>query len=180
MPFPSGRRTIHDFTTEPVEEAAVARAFAAAQEAPCHKLTWPWRFTRVGQAGKAALIALNKRLKGAGRALTPAQEAKLEARMGNPELIVVSQVLAADPMRRKEDYAAVACAVQNLCLSLHVDGIGSKWGTGGVTRHPEAYALLGVDPALEEIVGFLWIGHAADVVPRPPRPPLDEVVRSVP
>lgn len=180
MSFPSGRRTIHDFTPRPIDEEALTRAFEAAQEAPCHKLTWPWRFTRVGQETRAGLVALNKRLKGAKRELTPAMLAKLEARMTHPELIVVSQVLADDPLRRKEDYAAVACAIQNFCLSLHIDEIGSKWGSGGITRHDEAYQILGIDRKREEIVGFLWVGYPAEMLPRPVRPPLEEVVRRLP
>ena len=27
----------------------------------------------------------------------------------------------------REDYAACCCAVHNLCLSLHAEGIGTKW-----------------------------------------------------
>lgn len=178
--FPSGRRTIHDFTDQPVEPEVLQRAFEAAQEAPCHKLTWPWRFTRVGRTTRAPLVEENKRLKGQKRTLSPAMLAKIEARMNNPELIVVSQVLAEDPMRRQEDYAAVACAIQNLCLSLHADGVGSKWGTGGLTRTDLAYEVLGIDRSREQIVGFLWVGHAADVLPAPIRPPIEQVVRQLP
>lgn len=178
--FPSGRRTIHDYTPDPVDEGALERAFAAAQEAPCHRLTWPWRFTRVGPQTRQALVDLNLRVKGEKRALSDEVRAKITRRMRDPELVVVSQVRCDDPMRSKEDYAAVACAIQNFSLSLHTEGIGTKWGTGAITRHPEAYGLVGVDPSAEEIVGFLFVGHPAVVPEAPVRPPLDEVVRRLP
>jgi nitroreductase len=37
----------------------------------------------------------------------------------------------------REDFAACCCAVQNICLSLHAQGIGTKWTTGPVNFHPQ-------------------------------------------
>ncbi|MEZ4317534.1 MAG: nitroreductase [Myxococcota bacterium] len=174
------RRTVHDYADAPVPEAVVTRALEAAHAAPCHKLTWPWRFTTVGPAAREDLYALNLRLKSAKVPLDARQAGRLREKMANPAvLIVVSQVLSDDPARRTEDYAATACAIQNLCLSLAADGFGSKWGTGGIIRHPETYARLAIDPAVEEIVGFLWIGVPARPHPAPLRPPLSSVTRSV-
>ncbi len=83
-------------------------------------------------------------------------------------------------MRAAEDYAACACAVQNLMLSVHADGYGAKWGTGGVTTDLETYRIVGIDPDVERVLGFLWVG-VPEVVPRGPnRPELSAVVRRVP
>lgn len=181
MAFPTGRRTIHDYRPDPVDPAILRRALEAAQEAPCHKLTWPWRFTKVGAEGRAALTALRLELAGRNRPVTDELRAKITAKMLNPDvLLVVSQVRCEDAFRDRENYAAVACAIQNLSLSLHSDGVGSKWSSGAVTRHPEAYRLAQVDPELEEIVGFVWIGHPAVVPPTPKRPSIDEVLRHAP
>ena len=49
-----------------------------------------------------------------------------------------------------------------------------------VTTAPATYAALGIDPEVEEIVGFVWAGIAAKVPPKPERPPLDELVRRMP
>jgi nitroreductase len=176
----TGRRTVHRYVPEPVDPAILSRALEAAHAAPCHKLTWPWRFTRVGRATREALVQVAIRLKSARSPLDADRCAALRRKMLDPaELVVVSQVLADDPFRRQEDYAATACAIQNLSLSLAAEGVGSKWSTGGVTRDPETYALLGIDPAAEQIVGFVWVGYAAKEPPVPPRPPLDTVVRAV-
>jgi hypothetical protein len=94
-----------------------------------------------------------------------------------PELWVVSQILHDDPARQLEDYAAVSCAVQNLSLSLFADGVGSKWSTGPITTDAATYAASGVDPAVERIVGFVWIGHAREV-PQIKRPAWSSVQRT--
>jgi hypothetical protein len=67
-------------------------------------------------------------------------------------------------------------------LSFWSEGLGSKWSTGAVTTDERTYRALGVDPASESIVGFLWAGHAAKIdLPKPRRRrALAEVLRSVP
>ena len=92
------------------------------------------------------------------------------------------QTQAEDPEVAREDYAAVACAVYAAMLSLWSEGVGSKWSTGGVTTDARTYACLGVDPAEQTIVGFLWVGHDARAeAPKPRRRRgLDQVLRSVP
>lgn len=177
-----GRFTTQSWLPDAVPDAVIARALAAAHQAPCHKCSWPWRFTRVGPEGRRALADVGVALKrgDAGAPLPDAQRAAVERKMLTPgELLVVSQVLSDDLFRRREDYAAVAAAVQNLMLSVHADGFGSKWGTGAVTRDPRTYACLGIDPSRERIEGFVFVGRSAGR-PTIERPPLDAVVRRVP
>lgn len=177
------RRTIHDYRPEPLPEGAVERAVTAAMAAPNHRMTEPWRFVRVGPAGRATLADISADLKGGVAKLGEAGLRKQRAKMLDPaELLVVCQVRHADEDIAHEDYAAVACAVQNAMLSFWSEGLGSKWSTGGVTTDERTYRTLGIDPAQEQIVGFLWAGHAArDDVPKPRRRrPLAEVLRSVP
>ncbi|MFB6263023.1 MAG: nitroreductase [Bradymonadaceae bacterium] len=180
----STRRTVHRFSPEPIPDGAVDRALEAAVAAPNHKLTYPWRFTRVGSEGRAAIEDLYVRLKEESKgALTDEQERAYRRKVGQPpELVVPSQVLADDDFTRREDYAAVACAIQNLMISLWSEEVHSKWTTGSVTRHPETYDLLGIDGGEEEIVGFVWIGYVHEDRrdrEKPPRPSLDEIVRDV-
>lgn len=172
------RRTIHHYKPQPIAEAAIERALEAAIRAPNHKLTNPWRFTRVGPRVREQLVELGIELKGQKKELTPKYEKTLREKYGNPaELVVVSQILDDDPFRRKEDYAATACAIQNFCLSLWAEKIGSKWSTGSMTRDERTYEMLDIDPDVEEIVAFVWVG-IPDEIPDPPRQPLDEVVRT--
>lgn len=175
------RRTIHCYVPGPLSEDALQAALAAAHAAPNHKLTVPWRFTVVGAETRARLAEVGVAVKSAKRELNAEAQAKVRAKITDPSgCLVVSQVLHQDPFVRNEDYAAVACAIQNLMLSLHANGLGSKWSSGGVTRAPETYALLGIDAARERIVGFVWVGTPAKV-PDPGRPlSLEQVVRRLP
>lgn len=172
------RRTIHKYEPEPIDEQALLQALEAALRAPNHKLTNPWRFTRVGPEGRAAMVSLGLAAKARKKGgLSERQREKYRAKFANPaELIVVSQVLDDDPFRRREDYAAIACAIENMMVSLWADGIGSKWSTGAITRSDEAYEALDIDRESEEIVGFVWAGVPAEI-PDPPRLALDKVVR---
>lgn len=176
-PIFSARKTAHAYRPDPVDEAAVERALQAANLAPCHRYTWPWRFTRVGPQTRARLHDIGAKLKFPNGVPDRVVD-KVWAKFNHPQLFVVSQVRSDDAFQAREDYAACACAIQNLCLSLADDGIASKWGTGGVTRDPRTYELLGIDAQAEEIIGFLWFGHPAEDRPRPEREPL--VLRTVP
>lgn len=170
------RRTVHDYTLEPLPEGALERALECALRAPNHKLTNPWRFTRLGAKARATLTTLALDIKCPERA-NPKRVETIRTKFTNPpELIVVSQLRNPDdPFRQKEDYAAVACAIQNMSLSLWSEGIGSKWSSGGVTQDARTYELAHI-PDNEEIVGFVWAG-LAQKIPNPPRAPLDAVLR---
>lgn len=174
------RRTIHKYRPEPVDQTAVDRALEAAHWAPNHKLTWPWRFTRVGPEVRASITELAVRVKEEKVSLSEHQRAGVVAKVSNPAVLIVASVVRSqDAFQGREDYAATSCAIQNLMLSLHADGIGSKWGTGAVTRRPETYRLLGIDESAEEIIGFLWVG-VPEVVPAIERPDISLHVRDTP
>ncbi|MCA8942952.1 MAG: nitroreductase [Planctomycetes bacterium] len=176
------RRTIHRYKTDALPEGAIERALAAAIMAPNHRLTWPWRFVRVGRDTRARIADLAVRLKQKPDvAWTDELEAKVRDKILNPaELVVVSIVRHADPSTAREDYAAAACAIQNLTLSLTAEGVGTKWSSGKVTCHAETYELLGIEATEQEIIGFVWAGIAADEPKTPERPPLDGFVRQLP
>lgn len=172
-----GRRTIHDYRPDPVPEEALDRALQAAIRAPNHKLTNPWRFTRIGPQTRSKIVEVGVELKTAGKNVSPEAEERVRKKLsGAPELLVVSQVRNPDPHRAREDYASVACAIENMMIVLWADGIGTKWSSGGVTTDPRTYELAGVDPQLEEIVGFVWIGYPSEVR-ETPRRALEEVYR---
>ncbi|MCB1153055.1 MAG: nitroreductase [Deltaproteobacteria bacterium] len=174
------RRTVHMYEDQPVDETAVDRAVAAAHGAPNHKLSFPWRFVRVGKQTRAKLLEnILKDMEDAGK-LNDAKAKLTTEKIMNPAFLVcVSQIRSDDDFRSKEDYAACACAIQNFMLSLHGEGIASKWGTGDPTRDPRTYELFGIDPSVEEIIGFVWVG-VPKMVPSPKRPEIETVYRTLP
>lgn len=166
------RRTVHAYRPDAVPEVLLTRALEAALAAPCHRMTEPWRFVRVGKQTRQRLaeIAVRVKRETAVQPFTEAAAAKARAKvLDPPELLVVSRVRHRDPAIEREDYAAIACAIQNLSLALWAEGVGSKWSTGRVISEAETYATLGVNGDEQEIVAFVWIGMPAGDAPKPKR-----------
>ncbi|HMV67384.1 MAG TPA: nitroreductase family protein [Myxococcota bacterium] len=174
------RRTIHTWTDGPEDPAVLDRALRAAHMAPCHRLTWPWRFHVVGPQTREMLIPIAITEKERKAPLADAQRASLTRAWRAPTwLVLVSYEHGPKPDVTQENYAATACAIQNFMLSIHADGMGTKWGTGGVVRAPETCTLLGLDPERATFAGLLWVGHPAEV-PEIPRPPIEGFIHRLP
>ena len=154
------RRTIQIFNTRKVPEEFLERAIEAANQAPCHRLTFPWRFTSIEKKKRDLIAQLAQEMKFSGRVIDEASKEKFHAKYLNPSnLLIASQISTNDPKVKLEDYAACACAIQNLLLSLVGDGVGSKWSTGKITTDRRTYKIVGINPIEEEIIGFIWVGY---------------------
>eukprot|EP00978_Attheya_sp_CCMP212_P003551 scaffold7454_cov53-Attheya_sp.AAC.7 len=69
--------------------------------------------------------------------------------------------------RQLEDFAATCAAVQNVLLSLHSEGIGSKWATGPVIRTPAFRSLVQAQDD-ELVVGLIMVGSGGRIPKAPP------------
>jgi nitroreductase len=72
-----------------------------------------------------------------------------------------------------EDIAAVACAVQNMYLSVTAYGLVGYWTTGGVTNRAQAKPFFNLTEA-DKLMGFFFIGHVAVPSTGGKRKPLEE------
>ncbi len=172
------RRTIHDFEPTLPPWSQVLCALESARFAPNHYFTQPWRFYRIGEQTKAAIVDLNSRLVAIKRGDQAAANKRLRWAQIPGWLVITSQ-RSANHLTDKENYAACCCAVQNLMLDLWANGIGSKWTTGDVIRQDEFYRLLGAKRHQEEVVSLLWYGYPTRL-PRPQRSPLASKLRQLP
>jgi len=59
-----------------------------------------------------------------------------------------------------EDVEAVACAVQNIYLSVTAYGLGGYWTTGGGTYNEKAKSFFGLGDE-DKLLGFFYIGQVA-------------------
>jgi nitroreductase len=75
-----------------------------------------------------------------------------------------------------EDIEAVACAVQNIYLSVAAYGIGGYWTTGGVTYNEKAKPFFGLNEE-DKLLGFFYIGHIAVPSAAGKRQPAEEKTR---
>lgn len=58
-------------------------------------------------------------------------------------------------------YASACAAVQNVLLSLHAEGIGSKWATGPVIQTPAFRELVQAQPS-DRIAALVMVGGSTD------------------
>ena len=157
------RRTIHIFSKKSVPREVIKKSIVAANQAPCHRRTFPWRFTNIGINKRELLYQLQLTLKFGEKPADDSSLKKIKDKMLNPShLLIATQICSDDKVQKLEDYAACACAIQNLSLSLVADGVGCKWSTGTITKYPNTYQIVGINPNEEEIIGFIWIGYGTE------------------
>jgi coenzyme F420-0:L-glutamate ligase/coenzyme F420-1:gamma-L-glutamate ligase len=182
------RRTVREFTAQPVDPAAVERAIAAALTAPAPHHSEPWRFVVVSSlTGRLALLdamqdAWVADLRGDG--FTEEQIAR-RLRRGEPlrdaPLIVVPCLeLSAmntypDDRRTRAEremfVVAMGAAVQNLLVALAVENLGSAWISSTLFCQDVAVGALELPDGWLPM-GAVAIGHpAAPARARPPRDP---------
>jgi len=173
-----GRRSVDFYEPDVVPNSVILEAIEVARWAPNHRLTQPWRFYLIGPATRRAVTDLAVELDVAkkGERAGPVRRARLDA---VPGFLVLTTRHSEDVLLEREDYAACCCAAHNLMLYLWQCGIGTKWTTGGITRDPRFYALLGIDETKESVVGFIWYGKPK-VVPAQDRKPVAELVTELP
>ena len=171
------RRTIHSFNREKVSSQIIYRAINAANQAPCHRLTFPWRFTSLNSKDRGMIADLAIEMKFGDLTINENAQEKIKSKILTcSHLLVVSQIIDVELKKNREDYAACACAIQNLSLSLSSDHVGCKWSTGMITTNPRTYEIANVNPEIEEIIGFLFIGYGE--IPTPiKRLPIELIFR---
>jgi coenzyme F420-0:L-glutamate ligase / coenzyme F420-1:gamma-L-glutamate ligase len=184
----AARRTVRDFTAEPVDPAAVTRAIAAAVTAPAPHHSTPWRFVVLESAAvRTALLdemlaAWISDLRGDG--FTGEQIAR-RVRRGEPlrraPLVIVPCLHAEAAHRYPDDrrnaaeremfVVAMGAAVQNLLVALAVEGLGSCWVSSTMFCRPVVTKALGLPDGWAPM-GAVGVGRPAAPAPdRPPRNP---------
>ena len=157
------RRTLHIFSKKSVPREVIEKSIFAANQAPCHRRTFPWRFTNIGIKKRELLYQLQLTLKFGNNFIDESSLKKIREKMLNPShLLIATQVCTDNQVQKLEDYAACACAIQNLSLSLVADDVGCKWSTGKITKDPNTYQIAQINSSKEEIIGFIWIGYGTE------------------
>jgi nitroreductase len=145
------RRTLKAYTDDPVARELVSELLDLAVLAPNHHETEPWRFWVVG------LDTL--------RALSDATgDRKL---LRSHTAVVVGVKRDPDAQVAEEDYAAVACAIENFMLAARGRGLASFWRTPGVLSRPAVAKILKV-PRKVRLIGVVHVGWPGE--PFPPQP----------
>ena len=177
-----GRRSFHlrDLRPDPVDATCLEHMLEAANWAPSHGRTEPWRFTVfVGEARHR----LGEALAEAYRLITPAERFDAAAMAFTRDRVLLAPAwisIGMEPdtvkhMPEWEEISAVAMAVHNMHLMACSLGLGCKWSSGAISRHPHVAQFLGLQPPAQ-LLGFLYVGTPATAWPSGQRHPIADKV----
>ena len=176
------RRTIPRFLPMKLADGMLERILAAGIWAPNHHLTEPWRFVIVGPetqkllAERYAELRMEKAPPDAVERRARIREDSKRKFMDFPHIVAVACAQEGDDQRRREDYAATCCAIQNIQLAAWAEGVGVKWSTAAVIHDPLAYRWLDIDPQSYDLIALLYVGYPADIPVRERKRPLTEII----
>ena len=179
------RRSIKPFdmdATRAVEREQILELLENANYAPTHGLTEPWRFHVFTGEGRRTLAETMARLY---RETTPEaefREDKMRKMSENP--LLAGAVIVLGMARRGgakipelEEIEAVACAVQNLALSVTASGLAGYWSSPPLVYTRQFVDWLGMD-AEDRCLGLFYLGWPREgfTPPKANRKPVEEKI----
>jgi nitroreductase len=148
-----------------IDQQILEEILTNASWAPSHRMTEPWFFKIYSGKGKDTLLqhsmlvyeALN------GSEKTPFFKQKFEKKLNQSSHILLV-CMKRDPKKSVpewEEIAAVACAVQNLHLSLSGRSIGGYWSSPGFCNADLMLRQFNLSNE-DKCLGFFFLGHVSE------------------
>lgn len=162
-----------------VPDETIKAILENATWAPNHGMTEPWHFVVFTGEGLKKFASFQSELykRDAGAGFKEAKFTKLQQ-----QPLLASHIIAITMKRSRqskipeiEEIEAVACAVQNIYLSVSAYGLGGYWTTGGVTYFESAKSFFGLEDT-DKLLGFFYLGYVAFPSVPGQRKPLAEKV----
>lgn len=176
------RRAIYpkEYESTLIPKEFIEQILEAANWAPTHKRTEPWRFkVFMGEAKErfADQVAEAMQQSTPADRFDPAKQEKSRRKI-NKSACVIAIGMQRDPensLPEWEEIAAVACAVQNMWLVCTHLGIGAYWSSPSfLTNHPHDFLKLADG---ERCLGLFYMGwKTKECAPRAWRNPTEDKV----
>lgn len=169
---------IKDIKADPITPAQIELMLEAANWAPSHGQTEPWRFIVFMGEGRRQLA---EAFAEAYRQLTPPDRFSEEGQAAQSDRAWqasawISLGMVTDGrMPEWEEMSAVAIAAYNIHLMAASMGLACKWTSGAVAIHPHVAQVVGLTPPAR-LLGFLYVGHPAIEPPAGVRRPITDKV----
>ena len=170
---------LKELSPEPIDLPLVEQILEAANWAPSHGKTEPWRFVVYSGEARGTLseaFGAAFRLLNAGERPNAAGEQAQRDRVWQAPVWVALGMHPDPKMPEWEELIAFGSAVQNAQLAASALGLGCKWTSGAVAIHPHVAEVVGLAPPTQ-MFGFLYIGAPSIPWPVGQRRPLAEKVR---
>lgn len=164
------------FNDRTIDRATIERILEAANWAPTHKKTEPWRFK----------VLMGKKKDELGQFLSDTYQAvdlrpkqiKIKKLQENAQrsAVVIAICMQRDPLESLpewEEIAATAMAVQNMWLCCTELGIGTYWSSPALITHMDGFFEMNEG---ERCLGFLYMGRYDEPLPQGERRPIAEKV----
>lgn len=192
IPEIQSRRSIRQYTSQPVSRQQILAVLEAGNRAPSAKNRHPWRFlVLTGKAKSDAVSAMRRGIERErnGEALLPGSArhlagAEYTARIMEqaPAVIFISNPLGTpldaqlSPEERVYELAnfqSLGACIQNICLEAEAQGLGSLWICDIFFAYEELSRLAGMEG---ELAAAVALGYAAEHPAARPRKKLEEIV----
>lgn len=173
--------SLKEVSPEPIDLGLIAQLLEAANWAPSHGKTEPWRFVVYSGDARAALgeaFAEAYRRLNPGDSYKPAAEQSQRERVWQAPVWIALGMQPSPKMPEWEELIAFGSAVHNAQLLASALGLASKWTSGVCATHPHVAEVVGFAPDTQ-LFGFLYVGRPAIAWPEGKRRPLSEKVRWV-
>ncbi|ULL19961.1 nitroreductase [Paenibacillus sp. H1-7] len=161
----AGRRSIGRVKQDPVDKQQIEALLDAANWAPSHHATEPWRFFVMTGGGRQKLADAYADIAAEGAAGSAGEEletirSKAAGKAFRAPVVIAVAVSPSDApsVNRMEEFAAAHSAVQNMLLAAHGLGLGTIWRSGEPMYHPRMKQAFGLAPS-DELVGLVYVGY---------------------
>ncbi len=167
------------YNDKPISRSTLEQILQAANWAPTHKRTEPWRF-KVMLGDSKAKLGMFLSYKYMDMEQQPKQM-KIKKLLENPRkaAAVIAICMQRDPGERLpewEEVAATAMAVQNMWLCCTELGIGCYWSSPAMIGYMDEF--FDMKPG-EKCLGFFYMGHYDGEIPEGTRTPIEDKVQWV-